>query len=40
MIAGLEIILQSLGHPVELGAGVRAVQRVYVEADEGRDGGA
>ena len=39
VIAGLEIILQSLGHPVELGAGVRAVQRVYVEADEGRDGG-
>ncbi len=40
VIAGLEIILQSLGHPVDLGAGVRAVQRVYVEADEGCEGGA
>ena len=36
VIAGLEIILQSLGHPVEFGAGVRAVQRVYIEAAEGR----
>ena len=32
VIAGLEIILQSLGRPVELGAGVSAVQRVYLEA--------
>ncbi len=32
VIAGLEIILQSLGRPVELGTGVSAVQRVYQEA--------
>ena len=32
VIAGLEIILQSLGQPVKLGAGVSAVQRVYQEA--------
>ena len=35
VIAGLEIILQSLGQPVELGAGVRAVQQVYAETDKG-----
>ena len=35
VIAGLEIILQSLGQPVELGAGVRAVQQVYAEGDKG-----
>jgi len=34
VIAGLEIILQEAGHPVELGAGVRAVQQVYVEATQ------
>ena len=34
VIAGLEIILQSVGHPVEFGAGVSAVQRVYAEAAE------
>ena len=32
VIAGLEIILESLGQPVEFGAGVSAVQRVYREA--------
>jgi aspartate aminotransferase-like enzyme len=30
--AELELILRGLGHPVELGAGVRAVQQVYIEA--------
>ncbi len=35
VIAGLEIILKSLGHLIELGAGVRAVQQVYTEADKG-----
>ena len=34
VIAGLEIILRSLGRSVELGAGVRAAQQVYCEADE------
>jgi aspartate aminotransferase-like enzyme len=32
VIAGLEIILHANGHPVELGAGVRAVEEIYVEA--------
>ena len=32
VIAELEVILRGLGHPVELGAGVRAVQQVYIEA--------
>ena len=32
VIAGLEIILESFGQPVEFGAGVSAVQRVYQEA--------
>ncbi len=31
-IASLEIILRDLGRPVELGAGVRAAQQVYLEA--------
>src|SRR5581483_5004701 len=30
MVAGLEIILHANGYPVELGAGVRAVEEVYV----------
>lgn len=34
VIAGLEIILHDLGVPVELGAGVRAVQQVYLKARE------
>jgi aspartate aminotransferase-like enzyme len=34
VIAGLEIILRELGHPVEMGSGVRAVQQVYVEATQ------
>ena len=38
VIAGLEIILQSLGQPVEFGAGVSAVQRVYAEAAEAGNG--
>ncbi len=37
VIAGLEIILQSVGHPVEFGAGVSAVQRVYAEAAESNE---
>jgi aspartate aminotransferase-like enzyme len=32
VIAGLEIILHANGHHVEFGAGVRAVEEVYVEA--------
>jgi aspartate aminotransferase-like enzyme len=32
VIAGLEIILHANGYPVEFGAGVRAVEEVYVEA--------
>jgi aspartate aminotransferase-like enzyme len=32
VIAGLEIILRDIGHSVELGSGVRAVQQVYAEA--------
>jgi aspartate aminotransferase-like enzyme len=32
VIAELEIILQELGQPIELGAGVRAVQQVYIDA--------
>jgi aspartate aminotransferase-like enzyme len=31
VIAGLEIILEANGHPVRLGSGVAAVQKVYVE---------
>ena len=31
-MAGLEIILKSLGHPIELGVGVQAVQQTYIEA--------
>lgn len=34
-VAELEIILRGLGHPVELGSGVRAVQRVYLQAESG-----
>ena len=37
VIAGLEIILQSVGHAVEFGAGVSAVQRVYAEAAESNE---
>jgi aspartate aminotransferase-like enzyme len=33
IIAGLELILRAHGHPVELGRGVAAVQRVYEEAN-------
>lgn len=32
VIAELEVILHGLGHPVEFGTGVRAVQQVYAEA--------
>jgi len=32
MVAGLEVILHANGYPVELGAGVRAVEEIYVEA--------
>ena len=32
VVAELEIILKSLGHPVELGTGVRRVQQVYMDA--------
>jgi aspartate aminotransferase-like enzyme len=32
-IAGLEMVLNEMGHPVEYGAGVAAAQRVFVEAD-------
>jgi aspartate aminotransferase-like enzyme len=32
MVAGLEIILHANGYPVEFGAGVRAVEEIYVEA--------
>jgi len=32
MVAALELILNAHGHPVELGKGVAAVQRVYAEA--------
>ncbi|MBI3698162.1 MAG: alanine--glyoxylate aminotransferase family protein, partial [Acidobacteria bacterium] len=32
VVAELEIILHHLGVPVELGAGIRAVEQVYVEA--------
>jgi aspartate aminotransferase-like enzyme len=32
IVAGLEIILRAHGHPVELGRGVAAVQRIYEEA--------
>src|SRR5579872_3839785 len=32
VIAGLEIILHANGHPVEFGAGVRAVEQIYVDA--------
>lgn len=32
MIAALELILEANGHPVKLGSGVAAVQRVYAEA--------
>jgi aspartate aminotransferase-like enzyme len=32
MVAGLEIILHANGHPVEFGAGVRAVEEIYAEA--------
>ena len=31
VIAGLELLLQQNGHPVELGSGVAAVQRLYAE---------
>jgi serine---pyruvate transaminase len=31
-LAGLEMVLQQLGHDVELGAGVSAAQRVFLEA--------
>src|SRR5215208_3542607 len=31
-LAGLEMVLQQLGHEVELGAGVSAAQRVFLEA--------
>ncbi len=31
VIAGLELLLQQNGHPVEFGAGVAAVQRLYAE---------
>ena len=31
VIAGLELLLQQNGHPVELGKGVAAVQRLYAE---------
>ena len=31
-IAGLEIILHANGHPVKFGAGVAAVEQVYVDA--------
>jgi serine---pyruvate transaminase len=31
-LAGLEMVLQQLGHEVELGAGVAAAQRVFLEA--------
>jgi aspartate aminotransferase-like enzyme len=31
MVAALELILMANGHPVQLGAGVSAVQRVYAE---------
>ena len=37
VITGLEIILKFLGHPVEFGSGVSAVQRVYQEAAERND---
>jgi len=29
--AGLEVVLHKLGHPVELGSGVRAVEEVYLQ---------
>ena len=32
VVAELEVILHSLGQPVEFGSGVRAVQQVYAEA--------
>jgi aspartate aminotransferase-like enzyme len=32
VIAELEVILHSLGRPVEFGSGVRAVQQVYADA--------
>ena len=32
MIAGLEIILNANGHPVQFGTGVAAVQEVYAQA--------
>jgi aspartate aminotransferase-like enzyme len=32
VVAGLEIILHANGHPVEFGAGVRAVEEIYIEA--------
>jgi len=32
VIAGLEIILHANGHAVEFGAGVRAVEEIYVDA--------
>ena len=31
-VAGLEMTLSELGHELELGAGVAAAQRVFVEA--------
>ncbi len=31
LLAALELVLTELGHPCELGAGVRAAERVYVE---------
>jgi aspartate aminotransferase-like enzyme len=33
-LAGVEIALQKLGHPCELGSGVRAAQKVYMESAE------
>jgi len=33
-LAGVEIALQKLGHPCELGSGVRAAQKVYMEHAE------
>jgi aspartate aminotransferase-like enzyme len=36
VIAALELILHSKGVPVQLGAGVAAVQRVYAEAAFGK----
>ena len=37
VVAGLEIILRSLGQSIEMGTGVQAVQRAYIEADSDCD---